>query len=276
MDPELQKLLEEYQQYFKVTEGGKVECLLNGHCFPANYNSISSFVKGSKFQKLKQRKDADSSLSKYEPFIVKSKNFPTMLYCQLTGQLIDQSLDAVKRHIKGKRFERASERFHSDQQELKPEPNIEDLPGIVKVGGKAGGDGDEEMADGEQEGADVEGVSGDEDEEPSASGADEDDHDMEDAAEEPAGTSAGGDVQMAGRESNGVGKAGAAEAGNGVEKAQGGKSKKQKRGGDGVQAHASNGGAAGQGGATAAAESKAGQAKKKNISRQGAAKKRKV
>jgi hypothetical protein len=31
----------------------------------------------------------------------------TMLYCALTGQLIAKSLDAVKLHMKGKRFQRA-------------------------------------------------------------------------------------------------------------------------------------------------------------------------
>jgi hypothetical protein len=30
-----------------------------------------------------------------------------MLYCALTGQLIDKSVDAVKKHMKGKKFERA-------------------------------------------------------------------------------------------------------------------------------------------------------------------------
>jgi hypothetical protein len=30
-----------------------------------------------------------------------------MLYCALTGQLIAKSLDAVKLHMKGKKFERA-------------------------------------------------------------------------------------------------------------------------------------------------------------------------
>ena len=28
-----------------------------------------------------------------------------MLYCALTGQLMDKSLDAVKKHMQGKRFQ---------------------------------------------------------------------------------------------------------------------------------------------------------------------------
>jgi len=30
-----------------------------------------------------------------------------MLYCALTGQLTDRSVDAIKKHMKGKKFQRA-------------------------------------------------------------------------------------------------------------------------------------------------------------------------
>ena len=30
-----------------------------------------------------------------------------MLYCALTGELIDRSLEAVKQHMRGKKFQRA-------------------------------------------------------------------------------------------------------------------------------------------------------------------------
>jgi hypothetical protein len=29
----------------------------------------------------------------------------TMLYCSLTGQLMDKSVDAIKKHMKGKKFQ---------------------------------------------------------------------------------------------------------------------------------------------------------------------------
>ena len=59
---------------------------------------------------------AETGLAKYEPFIVPSKNFPAMLYCALTGQLIAKSLDAIKLHMKGKKFERAKgERGDDDE-----------------------------------------------------------------------------------------------------------------------------------------------------------------
>ena len=46
-------------------------------------------------------------LSKYEPFLVPSRNFPRMLYCALTDDLINRNLKEVKQHIKGKKFLKA-------------------------------------------------------------------------------------------------------------------------------------------------------------------------
>lgn len=55
-----------------------------------------------------------------------------MLYCALTGQLMDKSLEAVKRHMKGKKFQRNKERFASDEMELKDEPDIDTLMAEVR------------------------------------------------------------------------------------------------------------------------------------------------
>jgi hypothetical protein len=105
-DPQLQQLLKEQAAYFTLTEAGKVRCLCNGHEFPARYDVLASFIKcgavrawaavaaaasqmaftaahshtlhcrGSKFATARKRYDAEQSLTKYEPFIVQSKNFP--------------------------------------------------------------------------------------------------------------------------------------------------------------------------------------------------------
>ena len=44
---------------------------------------------------------------RYEPFLVPSINFPDKLFCALTNQLITRNLEAVKTHMKGKRFQKA-------------------------------------------------------------------------------------------------------------------------------------------------------------------------
>ncbi|KIZ02584.1 Surfeit locus protein 2 [Monoraphidium neglectum] len=142
MDPELAALVEQHKEHFAF-ENGKVKCLLNGHSFPARLDLVEAFTRGSKYAKLLQRHEAEQGLSKYEPFIVPSNNFPEMLYCALTGQLIAKTLEAVKLHMKGKKFQRAKERFTADEIELRPEPTLESFG--IKVPKQEGGaeDGDE-------------------------------------------------------------------------------------------------------------------------------------
>ncbi len=57
-----------------------------------------------------------------------------MLYCALTGQLLEKALAAVKKHMGGRRFVRAKERYLTDKQDLKPEPSLREF-GIILVGG---------------------------------------------------------------------------------------------------------------------------------------------
>lgn len=152
MDPKLEEALGQYKSYFVLEDNGKVKCEINGHSFPANRpDQISSFINGAKFAKLKVRYDAEHALTKYEPFIVVSKNFPHMLYCALTGQLIEKSLASVKRHMVGKRFQRSKARFVADEQELRPEPSLSDfgirMPKDKPKGGEAADDDEEDEED---------------------------------------------------------------------------------------------------------------------------------
>lgn len=62
---------------------------------------------GSKFKKLVAKRQAEEALPRYEPFLVPSINFPDKLYCALTNQVITRNMDAVKQHMKGKRFQKA-------------------------------------------------------------------------------------------------------------------------------------------------------------------------
>jgi len=51
--------------------------------------------------------ELEGALSRYEPFIVRSKNLPGMLFCALTGELLNARLQEVKAHMKGRKFGRA-------------------------------------------------------------------------------------------------------------------------------------------------------------------------
>eukprot|EP00879_Flechtneria_rotunda_P002263 GHRR01002454.1.p1 GENE.GHRR01002454.1~~GHRR01002454.1.p1 ORF type:complete len:298 (+),score=104.82 GHRR01002454.1:153-1046(+) len=125
LDAKLQELLSSHKGLFTVQENGKIKCEINGHTLPPRCDVVSTFLQGPKFQKLLKRYRAEDILKKYEPFIVPSMNFPLMLYCALTGQLIDKSVEAVKQHMQGKKFMRAKERFTNDQIDLKQEPTLE-------------------------------------------------------------------------------------------------------------------------------------------------------
>ncbi|PRW57912.1 Surfeit locus 2 [Chlorella sorokiniana] len=110
---------------FSAIAEGKVKCELNGHTFPARIEALQAFLNGKKYAKLVAAADLDTQLARYEPFIVRSKNLPGMLFCALTGELLNARLNEVKHHLKGKKFARAKERFEGDEQELLEEPELE-------------------------------------------------------------------------------------------------------------------------------------------------------
>lgn len=45
-DPKVKEAMGAFAAYFEPADDGKLKCLVNGHCFPANRpEQISSFVK---------------------------------------------------------------------------------------------------------------------------------------------------------------------------------------------------------------------------------------
>ncbi|PSC69149.1 Surfeit locus 2 [Micractinium conductrix] len=161
---EVQALLAAHAPHFSLTAEGKVKCELNGHTFPARADALEAFVNGKKYAKLKKAADLDAGLTKYEPFIVRSKNLPGMLFCALTGELLGARLEEIKHHLKGRKWARAKERFDADEQELLEEPDMDeaqdmeedDGPGIfipedVLREYEMGDAGEEEGEEGEEE-----------------------------------------------------------------------------------------------------------------------------
>ncbi|KAL4450752.1 hypothetical protein ABPG77_001108 [Micractinium sp. CCAP 211/92] len=126
---EVQEIVAAHAPHFSVIqEDGrvKIKCELNGHTFPARAEALEAFVSGKKYAKLVKDAQLDVDLKKYEPFIVRSKNLPGMLFCALTGELLNARLHEVKAHLKGRKFGRARERFEADEQELLEEPDLEE------------------------------------------------------------------------------------------------------------------------------------------------------
>lgn len=61
---------------------GKLRDSLTGHEMPARVESIQSYITGSRYKKAREWYSKD--YSKYEPFIVASKNSEKRLFCTLT------------------------------------------------------------------------------------------------------------------------------------------------------------------------------------------------
>ncbi|KAL4852986.1 Surfeit locus protein 2 [Chlorella vulgaris] len=121
---DVQQLVNLHAPHFSTTPEGKIKCELNGHTFPPRADALNTFLKGKKYAKLVKQAEVEAGLSKYEPFIVRSKNLPNMLFCALTGELLNARLAEVKQHMKGKKFNRAKDRFQEDRQELLEEPGL--------------------------------------------------------------------------------------------------------------------------------------------------------
>lgn len=106
-------------------QGDRVICCLNGHSMPAKADAVRAFINGKRYKKLAWQKAEEEALSSYEPFLVQSKNFPDKLFCSLTCQVMNKTVDNVRKHMKGRRFIQAKEEFEQDKRELLEEPELE-------------------------------------------------------------------------------------------------------------------------------------------------------
>ncbi|KAG7674799.1 hypothetical protein Ndes2526B_g05058 [Nannochloris sp. 'desiccata'] len=127
LDKEIQALIKAHSPYFEPLDNGKVKCTLNGHEFAPRKVVIEAFVNGKKYQLLKRRKEAELNLTQYEPFLSQSINFPALLFCSLTNQLIDKRKERIETHVGGKRYANAKARYDAQELELWVEPSLEEM-----------------------------------------------------------------------------------------------------------------------------------------------------
>ncbi|KAJ8346797.1 hypothetical protein SKAU_G00281980 [Synaphobranchus kaupii] len=95
--------------FLQLTEAKKVKCTLNGHEFPCNLKELKNFTSGKKYQKLSAV--AQFNYSQYEPHVVPSTKQPNHLFCKLTLRHINRLPHHVLRHINGKRYRRALQKY---------------------------------------------------------------------------------------------------------------------------------------------------------------------
>ncbi|XP_061118714.1 surfeit locus protein 2 [Conger conger] len=95
--------------FLQLTEAKKVKCALNGHEFPCNLKELQSFTSGKKYEKLSAV--AQFNYSQYEPHVVPSTKQPNHLFCKLTLRHINRLPHHVLRHVNGKRYQRALQKY---------------------------------------------------------------------------------------------------------------------------------------------------------------------
>ncbi|XP_030625497.1 surfeit locus protein 2 [Chanos chanos] len=95
--------------FLELTDAKKIKCTLNGHEFPCNLTELQKFTSGKKYKRLSA--SAEFSYSQYEPHIVPSTKQPNHLFCKLTLRHINRVPHHVLRHVSGKRYQRALQRY---------------------------------------------------------------------------------------------------------------------------------------------------------------------
>lgn len=94
---------------FQLTDSKKIRCSLNAHEFPCSLAELQCFTSGIKYKKLCAQ--AEFNYSQYEPHIVSSTKQPDHLFCKLTLRHINRVPQHVVRHVSGRRYKRALEKY---------------------------------------------------------------------------------------------------------------------------------------------------------------------
>ncbi|XP_025114086.1 surfeit locus protein 2-like isoform X2 [Pomacea canaliculata] len=113
---DVELLLKQYPELRMNRESHKVCCCLTGHEMPARKDVILSFVQGKKFLRAQQEREYDYDAHK--PHLVPSdkKGHKNKLFCMLTFRHVTRNPVDVERHVTGKRYRRALERWKKCQE----------------------------------------------------------------------------------------------------------------------------------------------------------------
>lgn len=95
--------------FLQLTDSKKIKCTLNGHEFPCSLAELQHFTSGKKYKQLSA--DANFDYSQYEPHIVTSTKQPNHLFCKLTLRHINRVPQHVLRHVNGKKYKKALEKY---------------------------------------------------------------------------------------------------------------------------------------------------------------------
>ncbi|XP_063067350.1 surfeit locus protein 2 [Engraulis encrasicolus] len=140
LSTDLQNFLQNHP-FLETTEANKIKCTLNGHEFPCNLTELKNFTSGKKYKKLSET--AKFEYSQYEPHVVPSSKEPKQLFCKLTLRHLNRLPHHVLRHVNGKRFQKALQKYKECQEQ-----GVEYVPARLKQKRRPR---DEEDGDGERQ-----------------------------------------------------------------------------------------------------------------------------
>lgn len=115
---DLQDILNNVQSLNLNKETKKVVCSLSGHEMPPKVDAVQSYLTGKRYAKLKKQKEFDDDFAKYKEHIIPSehKRCKHQFFCKLTLRHMNPDPDHIKKHIHGKRFQKALKRWEECQR----------------------------------------------------------------------------------------------------------------------------------------------------------------
>ncbi|KAM9207338.1 surfeit locus protein 2 [Dugong dugon] len=96
--------------------GAKVTCTLTGHELPCRLSELQVYTRGKKYQRLVRAVPA-FDYAEFEPHIVPSTKNPRQMFCKLTLRHINKCPEHVLRHTRGRRFQRALQKYEECQKQ---------------------------------------------------------------------------------------------------------------------------------------------------------------
>ncbi|XP_028918590.1 surfeit locus protein 2 isoform X2 [Ornithorhynchus anatinus] len=95
-----------------------VKCRLSGHEFPCRLAELQAYTSGHKYRRLTAAVDPGTfHYQQFHPHIVPSNKNTHQLFCKLTLRHINKLPEHVLRHVRGRRYQRALQRYEECQKQ---------------------------------------------------------------------------------------------------------------------------------------------------------------
>ncbi|XP_067826098.1 surfeit locus protein 2 [Heptranchias perlo] len=108
LSPDLAAFLRQHPA-LRPCDNNRVRCSLTGHELPCRLADLEAYTKGKRYQRLMT--EQPFNYGQFEPHIVPSTKNPKQLFCKLTVRHINKIPQHILRHVNGKRYQRALQKY---------------------------------------------------------------------------------------------------------------------------------------------------------------------